>query len=165
MRHFDWFLSDTHFGHANIIRYSQRPFTSVGEMNDTLIANFRACVSPTDTVLWLGDVALGPADLLRNVMTQLPGTHVLVRGNHDRSAAAMARAGFAAVAEELVMHVGGRVVRASHHPRPVRAGEVYMHGHTHETKRRVDNRIHVGVDAWDYRPAGYEEIAELVKEI
>lgn len=165
MRQFQWFWSDTHFGHANILAYSNRPFTSVGDMNDALIANFRQRVDRGDTVLWLGDVVFGTPDAGKSILAQLPGTHVLVRGNHDRSAAAMARMGFAAVVDELTLHIGGRTVRASHRPGPVGKGEVRMHGHTHETARRVDNRIHVGVDAWDYRPVSFSEVLDLVQEM
>ncbi len=34
-----FFTSDTHFGHANIIGYCRRPFGSVQEMDDAMVAN------------------------------------------------------------------------------------------------------------------------------
>jgi calcineurin-like phosphoesterase family protein len=52
-----FFTSDTHFGHANIIKYCGRPFASVEEMNRELIARWNAVVGPRDTVYHLGDRA------------------------------------------------------------------------------------------------------------
>ncbi len=159
----DWFISDTHFWHANIIEYCGRPFGSVEEMNSALIANFRSLVQPSDVVLWVGDVFLGPVERSQEILDQLPGRHLLVRGNHDRSAAAMARLGFV-VAADMALWMADRVVRVSHKPEPVGSGEFRLHGHTHSKTRRTDNRIHVGVDAWDYRPAHRSEIEALIAE-
>ena len=55
-----WFTSDPHFGHANIIRFCDRPFDDVQAMNDALVHRWNAVVQPEDTVYVLGDVALGP---------------------------------------------------------------------------------------------------------
>lgn len=49
-----WFTSDTHFGHKNIIDYSNRPFSSVEEMNEVLINNCNERVSNDDEIyLWV----------------------------------------------------------------------------------------------------------------
>ena len=50
-----FFTSDTHFGHANIIKYCNRPFSSLEEMNSTIIRNWNEMVKPEDTVFFLGD--------------------------------------------------------------------------------------------------------------
>lgn len=46
-----WFTSDPHFGHANIIKYSRRPFASPVDMDAHLIKNWNAVVKPDDVVL------------------------------------------------------------------------------------------------------------------
>ena len=51
-----WFTSDSHFGHRNIITYSSRPFSSVEEMDETLIQNWNSVVKPNDLIFNLGDV-------------------------------------------------------------------------------------------------------------
>jgi len=50
-----WFTADTHFNHINIIKYTNRPFNNVQEMNDTLIKNWNNRVKDTDTIFILGD--------------------------------------------------------------------------------------------------------------
>lgn len=49
-------ISDLHFSHANIIKYCKRPFSSVDEMNSTMITNWNNTVKEDDTVFVLGDV-------------------------------------------------------------------------------------------------------------
>lgn len=56
--------------------------------------------------------------------------------------------------------------RHSEH-RPVDDGLVLIHGHTHSTDRLTYSnkgtpQIHVGQDAWDYRPVSLEQIFELL---
>lgn len=64
-----WFISDTHFSHNNIIRYTGRPFQSVDEMNEKLIENWNALVEPQDIVFFLGDFGLGTTDFLKSLFT------------------------------------------------------------------------------------------------
>lgn len=59
----DFFTSDTHFGHVNIILYCNRPFASVLEMNEQVIARWNDRVGPRDTVYHLGDFAMGLKNL------------------------------------------------------------------------------------------------------
>lgn len=79
-----WFTSDTHFGHANIIKYCNRPFADPEEMNEAIIDNWNSVVGIGDTVFHLGDVALGKWAEWDGVLSRLNGYKVLVIGNHDR---------------------------------------------------------------------------------
>jgi calcineurin-like phosphoesterase family protein len=45
-----WFTADFHFGHNNIIRYCNRPFRSVEEMDQTILERLNASVKPNDTL-------------------------------------------------------------------------------------------------------------------
>jgi len=68
-----WFISDTHFSHSNIIRYTGRPFQSVKEMDERLIENWNALVKSQDTVFFLGDFGLGTTDFLTSLCSGLQG--------------------------------------------------------------------------------------------
>lgn len=50
-----WFTSDTHFGHANVLKFSERPWDDIDDMNYALIENINACVEPSDELYILGD--------------------------------------------------------------------------------------------------------------
>ena len=53
------FTADTHFDHANIIRFCNRTFASVEEMNEALIGNWNRKVHANDTVFIMGDLHRG----------------------------------------------------------------------------------------------------------
>lgn len=77
-----FFSSDQHYWHNNVIRYCNRPFTSVEEMNELMVLAWNMNVKPDDIVYNLGDFSLA----FRAVETfpqRLLGTKYLVPGNHD----------------------------------------------------------------------------------
>lgn len=78
-----WFTSDTHFYHKNIIKYCNRPFNNVEEMNETLINNWNSVVKKDDTVFHLGDMGFCGTQNLISVLSKLNGNIYLIRGNHD----------------------------------------------------------------------------------
>jgi calcineurin-like phosphoesterase family protein len=183
-----WFSSDLHFGHANIIGYSDRPFRDVGAMNRAMIERWNAVVAPYDTVWMLGDIALGRIEESLPLVGQLNGVKRLVAGNHDRCWPSLGTkadkwveryldAGFTEIANnEVTLQVGDTSVRACHFPyrgdshdhdryveeRPVDDGGWLLHGHVHERWRQRERMINVGVDAWNYQPVSETELADLI---
>ena len=79
-----YFTADIHFGHENVIKFCNRPFTSVEEMDETLIANWNSRVHGNDTVFILGDMFFRISDA-EPVLKQLKGKKRLIIGNHDGS--------------------------------------------------------------------------------
>jgi calcineurin-like phosphoesterase family protein len=78
-----FFTSDTHYGHANVIKYCNRPFRDVEEMREVLINSWNAAVSPGDTVIHMGDFSFHEREVA-SVLPRLNGTKHLVLGNHDK---------------------------------------------------------------------------------
>lgn len=79
----DFFTADLHLGHEAIVRLDKRPFASIDEHDQTVVANWNAVVSERDTVYALGDIAFGTKAFVRHVLGQLRGRICLIRGNHD----------------------------------------------------------------------------------
>ncbi len=184
-----WFTADLHLGHANIIRYCDRPWPDVDAMDRGLVERWNATVADDDEVWVLGDVAMGRIDDSLQLIGALHGTKLLVPGNHDRcwpgrgEAAAewvgrYRDAGFAEILPEVVeLTVGGIAVRACHFPywgdshdderfgshRPVDDGRPLLHGHVH-TKWRVEgHQVNVGCDVWDLRPVSEDAVAAALR--
>ena len=58
-----FYTSDLHFGHANAIKFDERPFTDVDDMADGMIHNWNSRVGKNDTVYILGDFCFKLKDL------------------------------------------------------------------------------------------------------
>lgn len=196
-----FFTSDTHFGHKNIIKYSERPFSDFETMDSAIIKNWNRVVGDTDVVYHLGDVALGLSDRWDWILNSLNGYKILVVGNHDRIFAGekpRQREKWDEKYHEWFDEVhdnieglwldDGTIVNLSHFPytgdshdgdrykdyRLPDAGRTLIHGHTHaEWAKHADAsrfsrsargtlQIHVGVDAWHYRPVSEDTIINMI---
>ena len=80
-----FFTSDLHFGHENVLRFDNRPFETVEEMDDELIKRWNDKVGKGDLVYVLGDLIWKTAtnEAIR-IIKRLNGQIILIKGNHDR---------------------------------------------------------------------------------
>lgn len=78
-----FFTSDTHYGHANVIKYCNRPFRDIVEMREVLINSWNAAVGPADLVYHLGDFSFHEREVA-TVLPRLNGRKILILGNHDK---------------------------------------------------------------------------------
>lgn len=76
-----FFTADHHFGHENIIKFSERPFESLEQMNEELIKRWNEKIGKDDTVYHLGDVSLGKPDFTKEILDRLNGNIHLIKGN------------------------------------------------------------------------------------
>jgi len=77
------FASDNHFGHANIIKFCKRPFDTVEEMDEEMIARWNEVVTVGDTVYYVGDFCLGGYDQWQRYRNRLNGKILFVPSDHD----------------------------------------------------------------------------------
>lgn len=76
-----WIIADLHFGHKNVIKYFNRPFSCVEEMNEILIQNWNKVVKSEDKIYVDGDISLARRYI--KIMHNLNGHKILIKGNHD----------------------------------------------------------------------------------
>jgi calcineurin-like phosphoesterase family protein len=111
-----FFTSDLHIGHANVIKFSNRPFRDVEHMHQSLIKRFNAVLTDHTVLYVLGDVGICGSEMMADVIGQIKGTKVLILGNHDKKSNAMYNIGFDVVLNNAMMMIAGEIVTMSHCP-------------------------------------------------
>ncbi len=160
-----WFVSDTHFMHRNILRYCDRPFDSIKEHDEELIRRWNEVVHENDTVYHLGDFALGPKFRIAEIVEQLNGHIILIRGNHDKKPSFYYDVGFHEVYDyKWIDFNREHKVLLCHYPnvRFEHSRHILLHGHNHAKDVGSEGVYNVGVDAWEFRPVSEKEILELL---
>ena len=166
-------ISDTHFGHANtFLRFKQadgvtplRPFTSIEEMDETMVERWNKTVGPHDKVYHLGDVVINRRYL--GTLSRLNGDKVLIKGNHDIFHL-----------KDYIEHF--RDIRAYHvlnglllshipvHTDSLARFGANVHGHLHchrvlDKDGAIDpNYLNVGVECIDYTPISLEDVCARI---
>ncbi len=167
-----YFTADIHFGHKNIIKYCNRPYSDVHEMNKALTDNWNSVVSDNDIVYQLGDFAFGTFD---KYIHRLNGTIISIRGNHDR---VRQMRKFGKWHQTIDFEYDG--VRFLLNHKPILPGDkdsdVHLDvdqddydwilcGHVHEKWITNGKNINVGVDVWGFKPVSIDQIMELIKNM
>lgn len=159
-----FFISDHHFGHRHIIDFESRPFASVEEMNEAMIAKWNAVVGRDDKVFHLGDFSFLNKDKTQEIVSRLHGRKILILGNHDRgrSRSWWLDAGFEQVSEYPIVYKDFFFL--SHEPMYMNRHMPYVnvHGHIHGQKYEGKNHFNVCVEHWDYAPLTFEQIRDAV---
>ena len=181
-----FFTSDTHFYHPNIIRYCNRPFNSVEEMNETLIRNWNEVVPPDGRVFHLGDFAFGGDAEWRSALSRLNGKIYLILGNHDiQNVKSEVMERFEAVTQQMLINVDGQKIILNHYPLLTFGGSYHniwqLFGHVHsgpytqtveESARGKDiprlinlfpTQYDVGVDNNEFRPVPFARLKEIIQ--
>lgn len=167
-----FFTADTHFGHARIIELCNRPFTSVEEMDEALIARWNAVVSKNDHVWHLGDFTLSTSYVAEVYRKQLNGKISLVYGNHDRPAvrghemwSEIARYGDEIKVDGwhlTLCHYAFRVWNGSHRKD---GNSLMLYGHSHGMQPAIHRSLDVGVDCWNFTPVTLPEITDRLRDL
>lgn len=152
-------------GHKNIINYCNRPFSSVEEMNNTLIKNWNSVVNKHDKVIVAGDFALCGKDKIIEIGQKLNGKKTLILGNHDRASInTYYEAGFEFVSKYPIILDEWYII--SHQPKftPEIGGlyaNIYAHVHN-DTKYRDYTAMSfcVSAERINYTPIEWEVIKE-----
>ena len=82
----NYYISDCHFFHQNILRLTNRPYNTVEEMNEDIISRWNSRVTNDDDVYILGDMFFKFDDIqqVKDILNRLNGKKHLIKGNHDR---------------------------------------------------------------------------------
>jgi len=151
------------FGHSNIIRYTNRPFKSVGEMDYELIRRWNERVQKDDVVFHLGDFCFKETKdrNAKYYLDQLNGQKIFIAGNHDRNNS------LRTCIQDIRIYLGGKHLLLIHNPNESTYGfDLVLAGHIHNRWLVKEYKFgkyrwhvfNVGVDANRFRPINIQEI-------
>lgn len=180
-----WFSSDLHLDHANIIRFCNRPFSNVREMNEFLLDIHNKYVKSSDHWYNLGDVTLRRGGRIDrewfiNTLKKFNGHKRLILGNHDHlpiktycEAFEKVYGTWRGIDNILLSHI-------PIHPSSMGAASANVHGHIHNNQPssfppviRIDKKtqkvsyhpyVNISVEVTDYRPLSLEELKDRVNK-
>ena len=180
-----FFTSDTHFGHANIIKYAMRPYENVDQMNEDLIKRWNSVVSPDDIVFHLGDFMFGNINRFWEYRSRLNGKIYLIHGNHDYKLMCEGNIeeGFEDICAQMNICVDGQKIYLSHFPFLTFDGifkdkpSWQLFGHVHSNKNHpytspdmprlnylLPTQYDVGIDNNDYTPVSFAQVKEIIEK-
>ena len=163
--------SDLHLGHANIIKYCNRPFKAVHEMNKTLVYNWNSTIRKDDIVYFLGDLAYGRNSSTDYWFHKLNGRITFIKGNHDDSDSIR-------MLDHFITEFEGIILYLTHYPANVPDiwkgwvihGHVHNNSHDYDMKQRYPyinydkKRVNVSVELTNYKPLKLSTIVMQIEE-
>jgi len=163
----NWIISDTHFGHQNIIKFTDKDgklirgqFKTVEEMDETMVDNWNAVVRDQDRVFHLGDVVMNRRCL--PILNRLKGKKVLIKGNHD----IFKLSDYTPYFEDIRAYkvYPNLAIIFSHipvHPYQLKDRFIFNgHGHLHQNMIDDPRYINLCVENTNYKPVDLDELIE-----
>jgi len=173
-----WITSDTHFFHKNICRgttdwrtpsgeipiENTRDFSTIEEMNNTIVNNINSCVGQDDILIHAGDWSFSGIENIYKFHERLICKNIhLVLGNHDhwiKKNKNDIRSLFLSVNTRIEFYINKTLIVIDHYPlltwEELSHGSIMLHGHTHllNDKKFGKGRImDIGIDSnLDFRP-------------
>ena len=162
-------IADTHFDHDNkyggIIKYCNRPFSCIDEMNETYVHDWNEDVKRGDKVIHVGDFAFRRAKFF---FDQLNGEKLLIKGNHDKRRSGVLQLNWGWVKSDYGLTIGDTYSWLYHWPcwswdRSFH-GSFHFYGHVHEKTREWGRSANCGIDIWG-KPVNFEVLRKHVENL
>ena len=168
-----FFISDCHFGHKNIIKYCDRPYSSVNEMDEDMIQKWNKKVHKNDNVYIIGDLFYFQIDNITSILNRLKGKKILIRGNHDDFFLKKININkyFVDVLYYQEIRLRRNELTLCHYPlyswkNSRRSNSYLIFGHVHNNRDMYwfdyycqnDKALNAGVDINNFEPVSFEEL-------
>jgi calcineurin-like phosphoesterase family protein len=167
-----WLSSDYHINHRNVLKYCDRQFDSIEEMDEAFVRNHNKVVRRNDLFFFLGDLTFHPA-AARKVLQKLNGRIHFIWGNHDKKIKKVGRELCEWTGGLKTIRVDKKKITLCHYPLESwdgsHWGHFHFHGHCHATFPEKSNRLDIGIDnayklLGEYRPFSLAEAIECLPE-
>lgn len=176
-----YYIGDLHFGHTRVLKFDNRPFDNIEEMDRVLIETWNNRITKNDQVYILGDIALHNEKPYSWYLSQLKGQKHLIVGNHDRKLLKDAEALKYLVSVDHYLEVTDDKKRLvlSHYPigewNGFYSGNWHLYGHIHNSTdgvyqymKQFDRALNTGCMINNYVPVTLGELIinnQIFKEI
>jgi calcineurin-like phosphoesterase family protein len=177
-----YFTSDWHLDHANIIRFCNRPFHHVDEMNNAILKNFFDIVKKGDTVFFLGDLAFGD-EVISPFFCRMDREEInicIIYGNHDKElrkylCSNRYHISVKSVDDIISTDIEGQSVTLCHYPmltfNKSHFGAWQLFGHHHNGNYHkvippqfMGKKMNIGVDMNEFKPVSWNQVVEYMKK-
>jgi len=166
----NWYTSDPHFNHTSIIKFCDRPFLDVSQMDQAILRNLEACVGWDDDLYIVGDFSFGgesSRSYVQSCFNRIPGRKHLIVGNHDTKQTFSL--GWTSVQTLAEIKDGDQNLVLCHYPMitfpGARRGALQIFGHVHRNWQGSRNAVNVGVDVWDFAPVRVADIQRRTRTL
>ena len=182
-----FFTSDTHIGHSNVIKFDNRPFADVEEMNETIVKNWNNKIPKDGIVFFMGDFSFKSLKQTKEIFDQLNGQIHWINGNHDTWKVISKLDKVKSIQNMLDLKIadkdvvnkrfkGRQQITLCHYPIVVwdkhHHGAWHLHGHCHHNltktafgeifyKRKV---IDVGTNGHEHTPLSYQDVKDIMNQ-
>ncbi len=161
-----YFSSDWHLGHANIIRYDNRPFENVDEMNHVIIGNVTRQLEKGDSLYFLGDFSftrsINEAEGHMKAIALTGADLFFIKGNHDKRDTIKLYEKYGTyLGEQKKIEVDGQEIVLNHYAMRVwdksHRGAWHLYGHSHHSLPELNDSLSfdVGINGWEYKCVSY----------
>ena len=182
-----FFSSDKHYGHQNIIRFCNRPYDNVHDMEEDFIHKHNSLVTDNDDYYDLGDVGYRcSAQHVSDLIRRMNGRIHIILGNHDKPLRQAIKRGllqdlfesgklevYGSIDPDIItakiLNIDGARVVLSHYayrtwPAAFR-GTIHLFAHSHGNLSDFYRSFDIGVDSKNGYPWEWNQILEKIKEI
>jgi calcineurin-like phosphoesterase family protein len=155
-----YFTSDMHLGHKRIIELSKRPFSTLEEMDQTIIDRYNSVVKKGDTVYDLGDFSFTNP---KKYLDRFNVPSIRIKGSHDYDIKEPRM--LVIKPKDLVDEYGSPLIITLCHY-AMRSWEIshygswHLYGHHHGLLEPYGMSFDVGVDCWNFYPVSLEQVKE-----
>ena len=169
-----WIISDTHWGHNNILKFTDksgypiRPWDDIFTMEEDMIEMWNELVSPNDYLIHVGDVAMNKTGYDR-VMPRLNGRKILIQGNHDQMDISVYNQHFEHIVPMLMISNIALLTHIPVHPDSIGRNNVNIHGHLHDKRVLMSNGepdpryVNVSCEQTLFKPICFHTLLESVR--